>query len=255
MKLSHERPIAFFDIESTGTNVSTDRIVEISILKRLPNGKEEVRTYRINPEIPIPAVTSEIHGIYDDDIKDEPTFKDIAAVLFLYLQDCDLAGYNSNKFDIPILIEEFKRAGYDFDVMDRNLIDVQNIFHRLEQRTLAAAYQFYCNKSLENAHSAEADIRATYEVLLAQLERYDELKGDPKFLDEFSRRHNHVDLLGRFVYDDKRTVRFNFGKHKGKTVAEVLEKEPGYYGWMMHGEFPSDTKKVLKRERDKLPKK
>lgn len=252
MKLKLERPLAFFDLETTGVNVGTDRIVEISILKIMPDCKKETRTHRVNPEMPIPPAVSEVHGIKDEDVKDEPTFKELAPVLYLFLNDCDLAGYNSNKFDIPVLIEEFARADFEFDIADRNLIDVQNIFHKMEQRTLAAAYQFYCDKSLENAHSAEADTLATYEVLLSQLDKYDTLKNDMAFLDQFSRRSKHVDLMGRFAYGEKKEVLFNFGKHKGKAVTAVLTEEPGYFSWMMRGDFPADTKRVLKSIKQKM---
>ena len=245
MKLDLKKPIAFFDLETTGVNVSTDRIVEYSIIKLHPNGKKESKTQRVNPEMPIPASVSAVHGITNEDVKDEPTFKELAPLLYIFLNDCDLAGFNSNKFDIPLLIEEFGRASFEFDVSDRSLVDVQNIFHKMEQRTLAAAYKFYCDKNLEDAHSAEADNTATYEVLLAQLERYSELQNDVKFLDSFSRRSNHVDLMGRFAYNDDKKIVFNFGKHKGKLVADVLTKEPGYYGWMMNGDFPADTKQII----------
>lgn len=252
MKLNLKKPIAFFDLETTGVNVGTDRIVEYSILKIHPNGKKETKTQRVNPEMPIPAAVSAVHGITNEDIKDEPTFKDLAPILYIFLNDCDLAGYNSNKFDVPVLIEEFKRAGFDFDISERSLVDVQNIFHKMEQRTLAAAYQFYCNKELEGAHSAEADNTATFEVLMAQLERYEELQNNVEFLDQFSRRSNHVDLMGRFAYNADKKVVFNFGKHKGKLVEEVLTQEPGYYSWMMKGDFPADTKQILTRIKKKM---
>lgn len=246
MKLNLSRPMAFIDLETTGIQVATDRIVEIAILKVQPDGSQTVKTMRINPERPIPPESSAIHGISDADVANEPTFKDVASSMFKFLFECDLAGFNSNKFDIPLLVEEFDRAGIEFDVNNRKLIDVQNIFHKLEQRTLSAAYKFYCNQSLENAHSAEADIRATFDVLKAQIERYDSLENDTDFLHEFSRRSNNVDLAGRFVYNDKKEVQFNFGKHRGRLVADVLKNEPGYYGWMMQGDFPVETKRVLK---------
>lgn len=252
MKLKLTRPIAFFDLETTGVNIGTDRIVELSILKIFPDGKRETKTMRVNPTIPIPASSSEIHGIRDEDVADAPTFEDIAPNLYIFLHDCDLGGYNSNKFDVPLLAEEFHRVGYDFDITEKKLVDVQNIFHKMEQRTLAAAYQFYCGKSLENAHSAEADTTATFEILLAQLDRYDELKSDVDFLHTFSKRGNNVDLAGRFVSNDKGEVLINFGKHKGKTVESVLEQEPSYYSWMMRGDFAQDTKKVLKNIKYKL---
>jgi DNA polymerase-3 subunit epsilon len=247
MQLKLNRPIAFFDLETTGVTVGADRIVEIAILKVHPDGNEEIKSYRVNPEMPIPAYVTEIHGITDADVANEPTFKDLAPNLYLFLNNCDLAGFNSNKFDIPMLVEEFYRVGYEFDVMNRKWVDVQNIFHKMEQRTLVAAYKFYCQKELENAHSATADIKATYEVLLAQLERYSDLKNDVEFLHEFSRRGNHADLAGRFGYDDQNEVIFNFGKHKGKRVKDVLSEEPSYYAWMMKGDFAQTTKSLLKQ--------
>jgi DNA polymerase-3 subunit epsilon len=245
MKLTLERPLAFFDIESTGVTVGQYRIVEIGILKALPNGKTEFKEFRVNPQMPIPPHVSAIHGITDDMVKDKPSFADIAPNLYIYLNDCDLGGYNSNKFDVPMLVDEFQRAGYEFDVTERSLIDVQNIFHKKEPRTLVAAYKFYCGKDLENAHSAEADIRATYEVLLAQLEKYADLKGDVHFLNDYTRRHGHIDLGGRFAKNEAGVAVFNFGKHKGKPITEVLAAEPSYYGWMMNGNFAPDTKTVL----------
>lgn len=245
MGLEIHKPIVFFDLETTGVDVAKDRIVEISILKLQPDGKKEIKTRRVNPEMPIPAGSSEIHGIYDEDVKDEPTFKSIAKSLSVFIGNSDLAGYNSNKFDVPLLVEEFLRVGVDFDVESRSLVDVQNIFHKMEQRTLVAAYKFYCNKNLENAHSAEADNIATYEVLEAQIEKYDELENNVQFLSEFSRRNRNADLMGRIVFNEEGVEVFNFGKHKGRTVADVLEKEPSYYQWMMNGDFPLYTKKVL----------
>jgi DNA polymerase-3 subunit epsilon len=247
MNLKLERPLAFFDLETTGVTVGADRIVEISILKVFPDGKKDVKTHRVNPEMQIPEHVSEIHGIYNQDVANEPTFEQLAPNLYLFLNDCDLAGFNSNKFDIPVLVEEFYRVGYDFDVMSRKWVDVQNIFHKMEQRTLVAAYKFYCDKDLTGAHSAEADIKATYEVLLAQLERYDELENNVDFLHEFSRRGNHADLTGRLAYNEQKEIVFNFGKHKGKLVVDVLSQEPSYYSWMMKGDFSQTTKAVLKR--------
>lgn len=256
--LNLTKPIAFFDLETTGVNVSSDRIVEISILKVSPDGTKEIKTKRINPTIPIPKEASEVHGIYDKDVENEPTFKNIAKSLAEFLKDCDLAGYNSNRFDIPVLVEEFLRAEIDFDIKGRRFIDVQNIFHKMEQRTLKAAYKFYCGKNIINAHSAQADIEATYDVFLAQLEKYDgaeyeDNKGvvskpivnDMKALHEFTSLTNNVDLLGRIVYDDKGVEVFNFGKHKGKSVEQVLRDEPSYYAWIQNGDFPLYTKKVL----------
>lgn len=245
MKLSLKKPIVFFDLETTGTDVAKDRIVEISILKLHPDGKKEMKTRRVNPGIPIPRGASEVHGIYDEDVREEPTFKALAKSLAQFIGNSDLAGYNSNKFDVPLLVEEFLRVGVDFEISQRNLVDVQNIFHKMEQRTLVAAYKFYCQKDLENAHSAEADNIATYEVLEAQIERYSELENDIEYLAEFSMRQKNADLIGRIVYDEEGNEVFNFGKHKGKSVSSVLKDEPSYYAWMMKGDFPEYTKKIL----------
>jgi len=245
MQLNLKNPLVFFDLETTGTNIVTDRIVELSYVKVHPNGKEETKTYRINPGMPIPPEVTAIHGISDEDVKDCPAFKEIAKSLAAQIEGCDLAGYNSNRFDIPMLVEELLRAGVDLDLRKRNFIDVQNIFHKMEQRTLVAAYKFYCNKTLENAHSAEADTIATYEVLKAQLDRYPDLQNDVAFLSKFSSYGNHVDYAGRVVYNDKGVECINFGKHKGRPVVDVLESDPGYYGWILGGDFPLDTKKVF----------
>jgi DNA polymerase-3 subunit epsilon len=245
MQLKLKNPIVFFDLETTGVDVSRDRIVEISLVKVLVNGDREVKTRRLNPEMHIPAEASAIHGIYDEDVRDCPPFRTIAKSLAKYLEGCDLGGYNSNKFDIPVLVEEFIRAGVDVDFKRRRFVDVQNIFHKKERRTLEAAYKFYCDKELENAHSAEADVVATYEVLEAQLDRYPDLENDVAFLAEYSSRDNSVDYAGRIVYDDKGVEVFGFGKHKGRSVAEVFAKEPSYYTWMMEGDFPGYTKKVI----------
>ena len=245
MGLALKKPIVFFDLETTGVDVAKDRIVEISILKLHPDGKKEVKTRRVNPEMPIPIESSEIHGIYDKDVKDEPTFKAMAKSLAAFIGNSDLAGFNSNKFDVPLLVEEFLRVGVDFDIENRSLVDVQNIFHKMEQRTLVAAYKFYCGKDLTNAHSAEADNIATFEVLEAQIERYDELENNVSFLSDFSKRTNNVDLMGRIVYNESNVEVFNFGKHKGTPVTTVLEKDSSYYKWMMNGDFPLYTKKVL----------
>jgi len=252
MNLKLTRPLAFFDLETTGLNIATDRIVEISILKILPNGEKEIKTELINPTITISQESIEIHGITEEKIKDKVTFKEIASDLDAFIKDCDLAGFNSNRFDVPLLAEEFLRAGIDFNVNDRKLVDVQNIFHKMEQRTLVAAYKFYCDKDLTNAHSAEADTTATYEVLEAQIEKYADLNADTEFLSEFSQMTKNADLLGRFVYNDENVIVFNFGKHKGKEVTAVLEKEPGYYSWMMNGDFPLYTKKVMKDIKAKM---
>jgi DNA polymerase-3 subunit epsilon len=245
MQLKLKNPIVFFDLETTGIDVSRDRIVELSLVKVLVGGDREVKTRRLNPEMPIPAEASAIHGIFDDDVRDCPPFRAIAKSLANYLEGCDLGGYNSNKFDIPVLVEEFIRAGVDVDFKKRRFVDVQNIFHKKERRTLEAAYKFYCDKTLENAHSAEADVVATYEVLEAQLDRYSDLENDVAFLSEYSSRDKSVDYAGRIVYDDKGVEVFAFGKHKGLSVAEVFEKEPSYYSWMMDGDFPGYTKKVI----------
>lgn len=245
MKLSLTKPIVFFDLETTGVNVASDRIVEISILKLHPDGKKEVKTRRVNPTIPIPEESAAIHGIRDEDVEDEPTFKALAKSLATFIGNADLAGFNSNKFDVPLLVEEFLRADVDFDLSNRKLVDVQNIFHMMEQRTLVAAYKFYCDKDLIGAHGAEADNLATFEVLEAQIEKYPELKNDVNFLSEFSRRSNNADLMGRIIFNEDNVEVFNFGKHKGKSVDKVLNEEPSYYDWMMKGDFPLYTKKVL----------
>lgn len=245
MQLNLKNPLVFFDLETTGINIVKDRIVEISFVKAYPNGKEESKTRRINPEMPIPPESTAIHGITDEDVKDCPTFKEIAKSLAAQIEGCDLAGYNSNRFDIPLLAEEFLRAGVDIDLNKRKFVDVQTIFHKMEQRTLAAAYKFYCDKSLENAHTAEADTMATYEVLKAQLDRYPELQNDINFLSQYSSYTNNVDFAGRMVYNDKGEEVINFGKYKGRLVEEVLKNDPGYYSWIMNGDFPLNTKKIL----------
>jgi DNA polymerase-3 subunit epsilon len=245
MNLKLSKPIAFFDLETTGVNVATDRIVEISIYKVMPNGDKEIKTKKINPTIPIPIESSAVHGITDADVIDAPTFSAVAKELAKFIEGCDLAGYNSNKFDVPLLAEEFLRADVDFDISKRSLVDVQNIFHKMEQRTLSAAYHFYCKKDLTNAHSAEADTIATFEILEAQLDKYSDLQNDVKFLADFSQRSVNADLIGRIIFDENGVEVFNFGKHKGKSVEKVLEIEPGYYSWMMNGDFPLYTKKVL----------
>lgn len=247
--ISLHRPIAFIDLETTGINIASDRIVEISILKLLPDQSTHTDTFRVNPGMPIPVESSAIHGIYDKDVKDCPTFKELAPQLVKILEQCDLAGYNSNKFDIPLLVEEFLRVEIDFDIEGRKLIDVQNIFHKMEQRTLVAAYKFYCNSELKNAHSAEADVIATYEVLKAQVEKYDTLQNDVASLHTFSLMSDYVDLAGRIIRDKKGIEVFNFGKHKGKPVAQVFRDEPSYYNWMMDGDFPLYTKRVITRLR------
>lgn len=245
MKLNLRNPLIFFDLETTGIDVATDRIVELSYLKIYPNGDEETKTIRINPCMPIPAKASEIHGITDEDVKDAPKFSDIAKTLTRIFEGSDFAGYNSNKFDIPLLAEEFLRSGVDIDLKKRKFVDIQVIFHKKEQRTLGAAYKFYCDKDLEDAHSAEADTKATYEVLKAQLDRYTDLSNDIDELSKYSSHNRNADFLGRIVYDDEGVEVFNFGKYKGQRVEEVLKKDSGYYGWMMNGQFPLYTKNVL----------
>ena len=245
MNLNLRNPLIFFDLETTGIDITSDRIVELSYLKIYPNGDEESKTIRINPTIPIPAKVTAIHGITDDDVKDSPTFNEVAGSLARVFEGCDFAGYNSNKFDIPLLAEEFLRCDADIDLSKRKFIDIQVIFHKKEQRTLSAAYKFYCDKNLEDAHSAEADTRATYEVLKAQLDRYKDLPNDIDELSKYSSHNRNVDFLGRIVYDEAGIEVFNFGKYKGQPVVEVLKKDPGYYGWMMNGQFPLHTKNVL----------
>ena len=245
MELKLKNPLIFFDLETTGISISTDRIVEISYLKIYPNGDEESKTIKINPSIPIPEEATKIHGINDEDVKDAPTFSEIARTLSKALEGCDLAGYNSNKFDIPLLAEEFIRAEADIDLKKRKFVDVQVIFHKKEQRTLSAAYKFYCNKELEDAHSAEADTRATYEILKAQLSKYPDLAGEIEQLAEYSSHNKNVDFAGRIIYNEKKEEIFNFGKYKGQKVVDIFENDPAYYSWMMNNDFPLYTKKVL----------
>lgn len=245
MELKLKRPIVFLDLETTGINVSGDRIVELSLLKISPNGKEQWMTTRVNPEMPIPPKATAIHGITDEDVKDSPTFKEVAKTLAAFLEGCDLAGFNSIKFDIPLLAEEFLRTGTDFNFRKRRYVDAQVIFHKKEQRTLSAAYIFYCNRELEGAHGAKADTSATYEVLKAQLDRYPDLENDIDKLADFSSFNNNADFAGRIILDENGTEIFNFGKHKGKSVESVFRDDPSYYSWMMNGDFPLYTKKVL----------
>jgi DNA polymerase-3 subunit epsilon len=256
MNLKLKKPLAFFDLETTGINISQDRIVEICILKVFPDEKKEVKTWRINPEIPIPASVSKVHGIYDADVKDCPTFKMLAIEIFRFFDGCDLSGFNLVKFDVPLLVEEFLRAGHDFDVSNRKIVDVQRIFHTMEPRSLSAAYRFYCSKTLENAHSAEADTLATFEVLDAQLARYEgqNMPGDKNSAVIFENDiaslsklslSNQVDFAGRMVFNDKGKEIFNFGKHKDKLVLDVLKSDPSYYDWIQKGEFSMDTKRRL----------
>ncbi|MFD0794476.1 exonuclease domain-containing protein [Mucilaginibacter litoreus] len=258
MKLQLKRPLAFFDLETTGTNIGADRIVEISVIKLYPDGTDECKTWRVHPGIPIPLESSLVHGIYDEHIVDEKQFKELGQEIADFIHDSDLAGYNSNKFDIPMLMEEFLRAGVDFDLDCRHFVDVQNIFHQMEQRTLKAAYLFYCNKEIKNAHSAEADTRATMEVLLAQIEKYADTEfedkkgnrskpviGDVEALHKFTNLSRPVDFAGRMVYNEDGEELINFGKHKGKRVEDVFNVEPSYYSWMMQGDFPLYTKRKL----------
>lgn len=245
MELKLNRPICFFDLETTGIDVAKDRIVEISILKIFPNGNRESKTWLVNPTIPIPFQASQVHGITDEKVANEPTFKELSGQIYTMIKDSDLAGYNSDRFDIPLLAEELLRAEVDFDMKNRVSVDVQTIFHKKEERTLSAAYKFYCNQSLENAHSAEADTNATYEILKAQLDRYEDLENDVKLLSEFTTRKKAVDFAGFIALDDKGQEIFTFGKHKGALVEDVFEKEPGYFGWIQNADFPLYTKKVL----------
>ena len=245
MELNLQNPLIFFDLESTGLNVSKDRIVEISYIKVMPNGTDERRTILINPEMHIPEESTAIHGIKDEDVKDAPRFKDVAKELARVFQGCDIAGFNSNRFDIPMLMEEFLRAHVEIDLGKHRFVDVQTIFHKMEQRNLAAAYRFYCGKELEDAHSASADTLATYEVLKAQLDKYPSLENNIAFLSNFSSQNRNVDLAGRIVYNDQNVEVFNFGIYKGVPVAEVLQKDSGYFGWLMNGDFPQNTKNVL----------
>lgn len=245
MKLNLKNPLIFFDLETTGIDVASDRIVEISYLKIYPNGDEESKTMKINPTIPIPPKSTAIHGITDDDVKDAPKFSEIARSLAKVFEGSDFAGYNSNKFDLPLLAEEFLRAGTDIDLKKRKFVDIQVIFHKKEQRTLSAAYRFYCDKDLVNAHTAEADTYATYEILQAQLDRYSDLPNDVDELSKFSCQNQNVDFLGRIILNENGKEVFNFGKYKGQPVEDVLKKDMGYYGWMMNGQFPLHTKNVL----------
>ena len=245
MNLKLEKPIAFFDLETTGVQVATDRIVEISILKVFPNGNKESKTWLVNPTIPIPAETTAIHGISDEKVANEPTFKELALEISALINNCDLAGFNSNKFDIPLLAEELLRSELNFSLENILTIDAQVIFHKMEERTLGAAYKFYCGKTLENAHSSKADALATYEVLESQIKKYDELEDNVKFLSDFSSRGRNVDFAGFIIYNEHDMPCFSFGKHKGKTVDFVLENEPGYFGWILNADFPMYTKKVL----------
>ncbi|MGB3468000.1 MAG: 3'-5' exonuclease [Cyclobacteriaceae bacterium] len=257
MNLNLKKPLAFFDLETTGTNISNDRIVEISIVKITVKGEQLIKTRKINPEMPIPLETSLIHGIYEEDIKDAPTFKQIAKSLADFIEGCDLAGFNILKFDVPVLVEEFLRADINFDISKRKLVDAQKIFFMMEKRNLSSAYKFYCGKEMQNAHSAEADTLATYEVLMGQLEKYEgqevtDLMGNKVGVieNDMAKLHelttsNMVDLAGRMVFNKDGDEVFNFGKNKGKLVSDILKREPGFYDWMMKGDFPLDTKRKL----------
>ena len=245
MQLKLTKPICFFDLETTGINITKDRIVEISILKVFPNGTEESKTWLVNPEMHIPDEVVAIHGVSNERVANEPTFKELSRDIYKMIKDSDLAGFNSNRFDIPLLAEEMLRAEVDFDMKNTLAIDVQTIFHKKEQRSLSAAYKFYCNESLENAHSAEADTNATYQVLKAQLDKYDDLENSTKFLAEFSAHKKFADFAGFIAFNKEGLECFSFGKHKGKLVTDVLEKEPGYFGWLLNADFPLYTKKVL----------
>lgn len=247
MKLKLTRPIAFFDLETTGTNIVSDRIVEISILKVMPNGDENCITRRVNPGMHIPEASTAVHHITDEDVADKPKFNDIAKEIANMINDCDIAGYNSNKFDVPVLAEEFARADVDFDWSARKFVDVHVLFLKKEPRTLSAAYKFYCEKDLEGAHAADADTYATYEVLQSQLDRYSDIENTVDFLSEYTHQTKNVDFAGRIIYNDKNQEIFNFGKYKGQLVEDVLQRDRGYYDWMMKGEFLSNTKQVMTR--------
>lgn len=245
MELALKRPLCFFDLETTGVHVAKDRIVEISILKVFPNGNKESKTWLVNPEMPIPPETTAVHGITDERVANEPTFKQLSSTIYDMIKGSDLAGFNSDRFDIPLLAEEMLRAGIDVDFKKQLTIDVQTIYHKMEKRTLSAAYAFYCGKDLENAHSAEADTTATYEVLKAQIEKYDELENDISKLSDFSTRRKSIDFAGFILADADGDPSFSFGKHKGRKVVDVLKREPGYFGWLLDADFPLYTKKVL----------
>jgi DNA polymerase III subunit epsilon len=245
MELKLTRPICFFDLETTGTNLAKDRIVEIAILKIYPNGNKESKTWLVNPGMPIPEEVVAIHGISNEKVANEPTFNELAPRIHEMIKGCDLGGYNSNRFDIPLLVEELLRAGIDFEMKSTHSVDVQTIFHKMEQRTLSAAYQFYCGKNLEDAHSAEADTMATYEVLKSQIEKYEELENDVASLAQFSARKKFADFAGFIAYDKNGAEVFAFGKYKGKNVEKVFEEEPGYFGWIQNADFPLYTKRVL----------
>lgn len=252
MELKLKKPICFFDLETTGVNVSKDRIVEISILKVFPNGNKESFTWRVNPEMKIPAVTTAIHGISDEMVLNEPTFKELAPKVSELIKNSDLGGFNSNRFDIPLLAEELLRAEIDFDLKVNQAVDVQTIFHKMEKRTLEAAYKFYCNKDLTNAHSAEADTMATYEVLKAQLDKYDGLENDMDYLSKFSSHQNFADFAGFIGYNKEGQEIITFGKHKGKVIEDLFKTEPGYFSWIQNADFPNYTKKVMRDLKNRI---
>lgn len=253
MNLQLSRPLAFFDLETTGTNTAKDRIVEIAIVKLNPDGSKESYSKKVNPEIPIPIAVSEIHGIYDVDILDSPKFKDIAEEIKTFITDADLAGFNSNRFDIPLLVEEMLRSGVDPEFDKKKFVDIQNVFHKMEQRTLVAAYKFYCNKDLTDAHSAEADTLATLEVLEAQIEKYDNIQGDVDFLSEFTTMGvRTLDFSKRIAVNEENIPVFNFGKHKGIPVVDIFKKEPGYFNWLMKGDFTLDTKNKFRKIKEEM---
>jgi DNA polymerase-3 subunit epsilon len=245
MQLELTKPLCFFDLETTGTDISKDRIVEMAVLKLHPDGTQEKKEWRVNPEVPIPAEAAAVHGITDEMVANEPTFKQQSSVIHSFIKGCDLAGFNSDRFDIPLLVEELLRAEVNFDFKNIKTVDVQTIFHKMEARTLVAALKFYCNEDLTDAHSAHADTKATHDVLMAQLDRYSDLEPNIDFLNAFSMRRKTADFAGFVVYDKAGEMCFGFGKHKGKKVTEVLEKEPGYFGWVLNADFPRYTKKVL----------
>ena len=254
MKLNLSKPIVFFDLETTGVNIGTDRIVEISILKVFPNGNKESKTWLVNPEVNIPKEASDVHGITNEQVVTEPTFKELSEKVNELIGDADLAGFNSNRFDIPLLAEELMRAGIDFDMKSRKAIDVQVIFHKKEQRTLSAGYQFYCGKELEGAHGAEADTNATYEILLAQLDKYDDIENSVDALREYSTHGKRADFAGFILFNEEGEEVFSFGKYKGRTVEEVLKENPGYNNWIQNADFPLYTKKVLREIKERMLK-
>jgi DNA polymerase-3 subunit epsilon len=245
MKLKIERPLCFFDLETTGINITKDRIVEIAILKLYPDEKIEKKVWLVNPEMSIPREVSEIHGITDDKVENAPTFKEISKTIYSFINGCDLAGYNSDRFDIPLLMEELLRSEIEFSTKDLKTIDVQTIFHKMEKRNLTAALKFYCDKKLENAHSAMVDTQATYDVLMSQLDRYKDLEPSISFLSSFTTRRKTADFAGYIVFNKENKECFSFGKHKGQLVEYILEKEPGYFGWLLNADFPLYTKKIL----------